>query len=119
MKKKGTKIILGTLVCALGVGAFAVGSHGENQHMKAQLVNKENHFVVLEIEDDRVTFNDPILEVQMRELGVFIPPTEREKFEGKNQVTLDDPDFIRAFKEHYIPSNLHSETYSWEEVETN
>ncbi len=116
MKKKTNKIIIATLACILGASVLGAGIHGEEK-MKKQLINKTNKFVVVEIEDGKFTFNDPILEVQMRELGVFIPPSQSDLYNGKEMITLDDPDFQRAFEQFYVPSNLHSSTYAWIDVE--
>ena len=83
--------------------------------MHKKLVNKENQFVVIEIEGDEINIADPILEKHMTEVGVFIPPPFRDEFGGKSHVKLDDPDFIRAFETFFVPSSYRQSVYTWVE----
>lgn len=115
--KKGKKIILASLVCALGASAIGVsyrGGEGEEK-MHKKLINQETERVIVEVNGDEITFDDPILEVQMSEIGVFIPPAFREKFGGKEYVKLGDKEFIEAFETFFVP-NYRKAVYSWQEV---
>lgn len=83
----------------------------ERQHM--QLVNASNGFVVVEIVEDQVRINDFHLEAIMREQGIIIPPHLWKDFEGKKVVFLEDPDFIKAFKEVYVPMSMSRSMFKW------
>ena len=118
MKKKATKILLALLTCAFTVGAFAMGFHKKEETIMRQLINQQNQFIVVEVEGEQIKFNDPVLEEQMKEIGIFIPPSQRQYFDDKKTITLDDPQFLEAFEKYYIPSNLHQGSYKWITVKT-
>ncbi len=84
-----------------------------------QLINLQNQFVVAVIEGDQIKFNDPVLEEQMKSIGIFIPPSQRKYFNDKKSITLDDPRFLEAFEKYYIPSNLHKGAYKWVQTKVN
>ncbi len=124
MKKKVNNIVLAVMTCAITVGAFAIGSYQEDKKPKQeevivrQLINQQNQFIVAEVEGDQIKFNDPALEDQMREIGIFIPPSQRKYYDEQKTIKLEDPRFLEAFEKYYIPSNLHKGSYKWIQVKT-
>lgn len=80
-----------------------------------KLVNIQTGYTVVEFLDDgTVQFNDRFLEAEMKELGILIPPSLSESFEGKEFVYFGDPLFKRAFKEVYYPYSISTSIYKWE-----
>ena len=82
-----------------------------------KLENQQNGFVVVEQTEDKVVFYDPILEEQMIELGVVIPPSYQEKYGGRERVKLGEGQFFEAFQEFYSVYVFDPSVYQWKSVD--
>lgn len=100
------------LILAAGV-LFSALHQEEQSTMK--LVNVKSGFVVVEFSKGEIRFGDRFLEAEMRKAGVLIPQVRRAEYGEKERVLLGDPLFQKAFVEIYVPLNIASSTYSWEE----
>ncbi len=78
-----------------------------------QFVNQENGFVVVEQKDNKVIFHDPILEVEMIESGVVIPPEHQERYGQKERIKFGEEGFFEAFKEFYSVYIYDPNVYRW------
>ena len=81
-----------------------------------QLVSREGGFVVVEERDEKVQFNDPILEKVMIDDGVVIPPEAQERYGGRERVLLGEPQFFEAFQEFYSPYMFDDNRYQWKSI---
>ena len=79
-----------------------------------KLVNTKTGFVVVEFKKGKVQFHDRFLEVEMKETGIFIPPSMTKLYEGKEMVLLGDPLFEKAFVEVYYPLCIANALYQWQ-----
>lgn len=116
MNRKIKNIIFATLTCALGASAIAATTHQGEEKMHKCLVHIESQIVIVDVEGDKIVIEDPLLEKQMREVGVFIPPPFRKDFGNKEYVKLEDPEFIEAFEKFFIPGNFRESVYKWKVV---
>ncbi|MBS0649684.1 MAG: hypothetical protein JSR93_00835 [Verrucomicrobia bacterium] len=80
-----------------------------------KLVNLKNQFIVVEYNDKETIFHDKILEKEMKERGVLIPPALRDRFGGKSNVRMNDPEFQVAFKEVFCPNVFNPKNFEWTE----
>lgn len=80
-----------------------------------KLVNLKNQFVVVEYNGKETVFHDKILEKEMKERGVLIPPALRDRFSGKSNVRMSDPEFQVAFKEVFCPNVFNPKNFEWTE----
>lgn len=80
-----------------------------------KLVNLKNQFIVVEYNDKETIFHDKILEKEMKERGVLIPPALRDRFSGKSSVKMNDPEFQVAFKEVFCPNVFNPKNFEWTE----
>lgn len=78
------------------------------------LVNSKTGHIVIEFIDGKTKIYDRFLEVEMRETGIYIPPSKREDFDGKEVVYLSDPSFEKAFIEVYDPLCIANSVYRWQ-----
>lgn len=78
-----------------------------------QFVNNENGFVVVEQKDSQVIFHDPILEAEMVNSGIAIPPEHQERYEHRERVKLGEEGFFEAFKEFYSVYIYDPTVYTW------
>ena len=61
-----------------------------------------------------VTFFSKVIEDTMRQTGVMIPNIERERYRGKTQVVLGDPEFYKAFTSIYLKNHYtDKDIYRW------
>lgn len=98
----------------LAAGVLFSALHQE-EHPSMKLVNVKSGFVVVEFSKGETHFGDRFLEAEMRKAGILIPQAKRAEFGGKDSVLLGDPLFQKAFVEIYVPLNIASSTYSWEQ----
>ena len=82
------------------------------QEMK--LINLKSQFVVVEVQDGQIKFFDRFLEKQMKGRGILIPPALRSQYNGKAEVRLEDQEFLKAFKELYVPAVFDPEVFAWQ-----
>lgn len=80
-----------------------------------KLVNEETGFIVVEFADGKAEFHDPFLEVEMRQVGIYIPPTKTHRFEDKEIVYLHDTLFRKAFTDVYYPLCIANSLYQWQD----
>ncbi len=79
-----------------------------------KFVNSQNGFVILEVKKEGdILFYDEILEEEMREMGIQIPPHLRKEFEGQEVIYLKDKAFLKAFKEVYCQMVFNPAIYEW------
>jgi hypothetical protein len=78
-----------------------------------KLVNIKTGFVVVEFEEGKAYFGDPFLREQMKDRGIFIPPSYREAFAGKEYIKLDEPEFQTAFEKIYYLFTIDNSVYQW------
>ncbi len=98
---------------SLFIAISAIGSACANgEEMK--LVNTDTGFVVVEFKEGKTNFYDRILEAEMKESGIFIPPLKVKDFDGKKVVLLGDPLFEKAFVEIYYPLCIANRLYQWQ-----
>ena len=110
------------LTCTFAASAISIG-HQEaktacKESILRQLINENNQLVMVEIHGNSIHFNDPLLETQMKTIGILIPPSQRKHFQDRTVVKLTDPQFLEAFEKYYIPLNLDKGPYIWKEVKT-
>ena len=80
-----------------------------------KLVNEETGFVVVEFLDGKAEFHDPFLETEMRQVGIYIPPSKVHRFGEKEIVYLNDQLFKKAFTEIYYPLSIANSMYQWQD----
>lgn len=78
------------------------------------LINSETGHIVIEFIDGNAKVYDRFLEAEMRETGIYIPPSKRGDFDGKEVVYLSDPSFEKAFIEVYDPLCIANSPYRWQ-----
>ena len=78
-----------------------------------KLINTKTGYIVVEFQQGKVHFNDRFLEAEMKETGIFIPPSHTSEY-GKETIFLEDVQFERAFKEIYYPLCIANLRYRWE-----
>ncbi len=78
-----------------------------------QFINQESGFVVVEQKDKLVVFHDPILEAEMTNTGIAIPPEHQEKYDHRERIKLGEEGFFEAFKEFYSVYIYDSTVYMW------
>lgn len=98
------------LLFILTLGFFL---YPERKEHDMKLVHVASGFVVVEFRDEKTTFYDPLIEAEIEERGILVPPFMRSQFSGKDVVLLEDSDFPRAFKEIYYPFTLDEKAYQW------
>ncbi len=79
-----------------------------------KLVNTKTGFVVVEFKSGKAEFFDRFLEAEMKETGIFIPPSMAKDFGGKEMILLGDPLFEKAFVEVYYPLCIANVVYQWQ-----
>ncbi len=79
-----------------------------------QFVNQKNGFVVVEQIEDKIYFHDPILEDEMKESGVVIPPQHQARYAGCERVKLGEKGFFEAFREFYTVYIYDEDLYAWQ-----
>jgi hypothetical protein len=79
-----------------------------------QFVNQKNGFVVVEQIEGKIYFHDPILEDEMKELGVVIPPEHQARYEGCERVKFGEKGFFEAFREFYTVYIYDPDLYAWQ-----
>ncbi len=82
-----------------------------------ELVNTKSGFVVVEQRAHEVVFNDPILEEQMIEFGVAIPPSHQKKYGGRERIRFGEYQFFDAFKEFYCTYVFDPDVYQWKLID--
>lgn len=80
-----------------------------------KLVNLKSQFVVVEYSGKETIFHDKILEKEMKERGVLIPQALRDRFGGKANIRMADPEFQVAFKEVFCPNVFNPQNFEWTE----
>jgi len=80
-----------------------------------KLVNMETGSVVVEFVNGKVQFTDWFLEIEMKKNGIYIPPSIKQHFYGKEIVYIGDPIFERAFIEVYYPLCIANSLYQWQD----
>ena len=82
-----------------------------------QFFNRENGFVIAEQRERQVTFYDPILEAEMKENGVVIPPDSQKKYGGRERIKFGEEGFFEAFYEFYTPY-CYSDNCQWKKLDS-
>ncbi len=80
-----------------------------------RLLNSETGSIVVEFMDGKIQFNDHFLEMEMKETGIYIPPSKAEEFGEKEIVYLGDPMFEKAFIDVYYPLCIANSLYQWQD----
>lgn len=106
------RIVFYTSIIVLFSTFFGFHSEGEKS---MKLVNNQNGFVVVEFDGNEAKFHDDILEKQLMQYGIKIPPNKRENFQGRDTVYPGDDGFADAFKDVYASMNIDPKKYSWKE----
>ena len=88
-------------------------SHSEETK---KLINTKSGFVVVSFNEGQPKFYDHILEEELQDRGIFVPPFLREEFKGKKSVFPKDPLFEKAFIEIYYPLVIANPIYQWETI---
>ena len=83
--------------------------HADDQ----QFVNQTNGFVVVEERQGKIIFHDPILEEEMKDSGVVIPPEYQKEYQERERVRLGEEGFFKAFKEFYSVYIYDQTIYHW------
>ena len=108
------------LLCLLSTPSFTEEPVSQPSIIKEivsmKLVNLKKQFVVVEYKEEQTLIHDKILEQEMKEGGVLIPPALRERFGGKTNVRLTDPEFQVAFKEVFCPNIFNLRNFEWQEI---
>jgi len=74
------------------------------------------NILVAHIENGRILFMQEMLKDIMQKYGINIPPSERENYEGRSIVYLQDDDnklFEKAFRAIYYPLHMPKDEYQW------
>lgn len=94
-------------MCILGlISLFGSG--------EMEFVNQQSGFVVVEQREGKVIFHDPIVEADMKEIGVAIPREARSRYEGREYVKLGEDGFFEAFREFYSVYIYDPDVYQWQ-----
>ncbi len=80
-----------------------------------KLMNTETGSVVVEFVNGKVQFTDWFLEIEMKKNGIYIPPSMKQDFDGKEIVYMGDPVFERAFIDVYYPLCIANSLYQWQD----
>ena len=74
---------------------------------------------IAHIEDGTIIFMEERLKRVMQKYGIQIPPAQREDFEGKSVVYLQDSGenrlFERAFRKVYFHLHMPKDVYIWKD----
>ena len=84
-----------------------------------KLVNTNSGFVVVEFVDHEPQFHDPILEMEMKEIGIAIPLVYRSEYDDRERVFFDDPLFEKAFRELFVKFKFDPKAYTWQSFDSN
>ncbi|MES2504393.1 MAG: hypothetical protein V4534_05885 [Myxococcota bacterium] len=68
---------------------------------------------LIHIQTQQDLFSDPTFQKTMSELGIIIPTALQKNFNGKTRVYLDDPEFLKAFKQFYFEHEMNPNLYEW------
>lgn len=79
-----------------------------------RLVNRTTSETLVEFLPGEVRFYNPLLEKEMKTLGIPIPHGMRSLFDGKDTVFLGDDAFERAFREVYYLTYVETAQFQWE-----
>lgn len=93
---------------------ISVDQESMNEIEFARLINMETGHVILEIIQDKIGFFNPFMADEMKESGIYIPPSKSWDFEDKQIVYLDDPLFKKAFIHVYYPQCMANSSYEWQ-----
>jgi len=80
-----------------------------------RFVNQKSGFVVLEQKRGKVIFHDLILEAEMVETGVVIPPAAQGRYNYQERIKLSEEGFFEAFKEFYSIYIYDQDLYRWQD----
>ena len=80
-----------------------------------KLVNVETGSIVVEFMEGKIAFSDRFLEIEMKETGIYIPPTKTDDFNQKEIVYLGDPLFQKAFLDVYYPLSIANSLHQWQD----
>ena len=97
-----------TLLATIWMIASTFIQGHEVESMK--LVETKHGIVLVEFREDVVIINDPMIEAELKEKGIFIPPAMRAEFDGKKFVKIGDADFQKAFEEVYYTFTVKDKT---------
>jgi hypothetical protein len=79
-----------------------------------KLMNVETGSVIVEFMNGNIQFSDCFLEIEMKQTGIYIPPSKKTQFDGKEIVYMGDPMFEKAFLEVYYPLCIANSLYQWQ-----
>ncbi|MEI6805738.1 MAG: hypothetical protein WCK49_04440 [Myxococcaceae bacterium] len=68
---------------------------------------------LIHIQTQQDLFADPIFQKAMTDFGIIVPTALQSEFSGKKRVYLDDPEFLKAFKEFYFNQEMDPNLYEW------
>lgn len=92
-----------------------ISSEAPDEQPKTQkLIHVKSNFTLVEFIGQDTVFHDRILEKEMTERGVLIPPALRGLYNGKEAIRLGEEEFQRAFKEIFSINIFDSSNYAWE-----
>ena len=80
-----------------------------------KFVNQDSGFVVVEQRDDKIIFHDPILQAEMIEIGVAIPPQDQARYGFCEYVKFGEIGFFDAFQEFYSIYIYDPAIYQWKQ----
>lgn len=80
-----------------------------------KLVHIKSQFTLVEFIGKDTLIHDRILEKEMTENGILIPPALRHLYQGKEAIRLGEEEFQRAFKDIFAIHIFDSTHYSWQE----
>lgn len=81
-----------------------------------QFLNQKTGFVVVEQIEGKIYFHDPILEDEMKEVGVVIPMQHQARYQGCERIKLGEKGFFEAFREFYSVYIYDSDVYVWQSL---
>ncbi|MEI6790452.1 MAG: hypothetical protein WCK42_04650 [Myxococcaceae bacterium] len=68
---------------------------------------------LIHIQTQQDLFTDPTFQKAMSQFGIVIPEALQKDFGDKQRVYLNDPEFMKAFKELYFNLQLNPKLYEW------
>lgn len=83
------------------------------QQKTQKLIHVKSNVTLVEFIGEDTVFHDHILEKEMTERGVLIPPALRGLYNGKEAIRLGEEEFQRAFKEVFSINIFDSSNYAW------
>ena len=78
-----------------------------------RLIHKKSRFNIITLEENTILINDPFLKKELLYKGISIPLYKRSEYGMKSSIKMEDPLFLKAFKEIFVKTRFSDSSYIW------